>query len=64
MTLAGGRVTQRTKHIDVKAHYLRDQVKNGTIVVSYVNTLDNIADIFTKCVSPQVFEKLAKLIVH
>ena len=37
-----------TKHIDVSYHFLRDRMKLGQIVVQYVETSENIADVFTK----------------
>lgn len=42
---------QRTKHIDVRYHHLRDKVGDGTINISYVSTDENAADILTKAVS-------------
>ena len=39
---------QRSKHIDVKYHYIRSQIENGTIVLLYVPTAENVADVFTK----------------
>ena len=38
----------RTKHIAVKYHHFRDQVKNGTCKVQKVASALNTADIFTK----------------
>jgi hypothetical protein len=39
---------QRRKHIDVKHHFLREQVLSGTIVLIWTPTAEQIADIFTK----------------
>jgi hypothetical protein len=39
---------QRTKHIDVRYHHLRDSVLNGAIVVKYVPTTQQLADVLTK----------------
>ena len=39
---------QRTKHIEVKYYYIRDQQEKGCINVEYVATEDQLADIFTK----------------
>ena len=39
---------ERTKHIEVKYHYIRDQYQRKEISVHYVNTKEQIADIFTK----------------
>jgi len=40
--------SQRTKHIDIKYHFIRDHIENGTIKLEYIPTRENIADIFTK----------------
>ncbi|KAG7302945.1 hypothetical protein JYU34_012939 [Plutella xylostella] len=40
--------SKRTKHIDIKFHFVKDAVCNKNIVVSYVSTEQNVADIFTK----------------
>ena len=38
----------RTKHIDVRHHFLRDHVEKGNIKLTHVRTEEQIADIFTK----------------
>ena len=38
----------RTKHIDVKYHYIREVVERGDIEVYYIDGNDNPADMFTK----------------
>lgn len=39
---------QRTKHIDVRYHFIREWVQSGTIKILKVHTTKNVADIFTK----------------
>ena len=39
---------QRSKHIDIKYHFIRLEVESGTVVLKYVPSEDNVADIFTK----------------
>ena len=39
---------QRTKHIDIRFHFIRDQVTNGCIKVQYLQTKEMIADCLTK----------------
>jgi hypothetical protein len=38
----------RTKHIDMRHHFLRDHVAKGDIVLEGVRKDDQLADIFTK----------------
>ncbi|XP_071913996.1 uncharacterized protein [Coffea arabica] len=39
---------ERTKHIDVKYHFIRDIIAEGKIHIQKINTKDNPADMFTK----------------
>ena len=38
----------RTKHIDIRHHFLRDYVNKGDIKIDGIGTDDQLADIFTK----------------
>ena len=38
----------RTKHIDIRHHFIRDHVEKDDVKLERVDTLDQIADIFTK----------------
>lgn len=38
----------RTKHIETRFHYLRDQVAIGNLLIDYCSTKDHLADISTK----------------
>ncbi|GJW05918.1 hypothetical protein Tco_1568341 [Tanacetum coccineum] len=38
----------RTKHIEIRHHFLRDNVQKGNISIEKVSSEDNIADILTK----------------
>ena len=52
----------RTKHIDLRFHYIRDLVANGTLSLQHCNTSDQVADILTKALSGEkacIFEKSA-----
>ena len=48
----------RTKHIAIRYHFLRDHQQKGDIEISYINTKDQLADIFTKPLDEQSFNKL------
>ena len=39
---------QRTKHVEIHMHYVRELVHDRTIILQYCLTDDQIADIFTK----------------
>ncbi|XP_021753783.1 uncharacterized protein LOC110719189 [Chenopodium quinoa] len=53
---------ERTKHIEVDMHLVRDAIKDGLISPSYVPTKEQLADIFTKALGKAQFESLlAKL---
>lgn len=47
----------RTKHIELRHHFIRDVVKDRTIVMKYCPTDDQVADGFTKALSYQKFDK-------
>ena len=38
----------RTKHIDVRHHFIRDHVEKGDVSISFISTELQLADIFTK----------------
>ena len=52
----------RSKHIAIKYHFIRDNVKNGTVDIEYCRSEDMIADIMTKGVYGERFKKLRRLI--
>jgi hypothetical protein len=48
---------QRTKHIEIDLHFVRDRVALGEAHVLHVPTSSQFADIFTKGMSSSVFEE-------
>jgi len=52
----------RSKHIDVKFHFLRDCVDGGQLVIEFVETGRQLADIFTKSLGRLRFSELKKMI--
>lgn len=43
----------RTKHIDIKYHFIRGLITEGNLIVKHCNTNDQLADIFTKSLPSQ-----------
>ena len=54
----------RTKHIGIKVHLVRDYFEKGEIIVPYISTHEQLADIFTKPLPKATFEKFASRLVH
>ena len=48
----------RTKHIAIKHHFIRDTISSKQVVVLRVVTKDNVADLLTKPVTNTVYEHL------
>ncbi|GKF10148.1 hypothetical protein Tco_0048074 [Tanacetum coccineum] len=48
----------RTKHIEIRHHFLRDNVQKGNISIEKVSFEDNIADILTKPLKREPFNLL------
>ena len=45
----------RTKHIDIRHHFLRDHTLNGDITLMFIDTNHQLADIFTKPLNEERF---------
>ncbi|KAL0318502.1 UNVERIFIED_CONTAM: putative mitochondrial protein [Sesamum angustifolium] len=46
---------ERTKHLDIDCHIVRDKYKDGFLAPSHVSTKQQLADIFTKPLLGQLF---------
>jgi hypothetical protein len=55
--------TERTKHVDVKYHFVTETVERGAIKLRWIPTTQQQADIFTKALAAPVFELLRKKIM-
>jgi hypothetical protein len=56
--------SQRTKHIDIRTHFVREFIEDGIIKVIFVKSEDNDADIFTKNTSEEIFKRHADKIIE
>ena len=52
---------QRSKHIDIKYHFIRLNVKDGKVVLKYCPTNDMLADLMTKPATKVQLEKFKPL---
>jgi hypothetical protein len=48
----------RTKHIDIRHHFLRDHQQKGDIEVFHISTENQLTDIFTKPLDEKTFCRL------
>ena len=61
--MANGNVNhQRSKHIDMRHHFVQEAIKNGDIRLSWVPSADMIADIMTKVLPAPLFTKFRLLL--
>jgi hypothetical protein len=52
----------RTKHIDIGYHFIRERIESGDILLDYIHTSENTADMFTKGLHSATFNTLVKTI--
>lgn len=50
----------RSKHIDIKHHFIRDYVEKGDFMLDFINTENQLVDIFTKSLHEERFLYLKK----
>ncbi|GJS60248.1 hypothetical protein Tco_0655032 [Tanacetum coccineum] len=48
----------RSKHIDIRFHFIKEQVENGVVELYFVNTEYQLADIFIKPLAEKEIEFL------
>ena len=53
----------KTKHIEIKQHWIRRLVKEKKVELMHVGTKDMIADVYTKALGPKAFSKCCERIV-
>jgi hypothetical protein len=52
----------RTKHIDIRYHFICERVESSNILLDYIHTSENAADMFTKGLHSATFNTLIKTI--
>ena len=48
----------RTKHIDIKYHFIREHVMKGTVELHFIPSKQQLVDIFTKPLDESTFSRL------
>ncbi|GKA53525.1 hypothetical protein Tco_0746840 [Tanacetum coccineum] len=54
----------RTKHIDIRYHFIKDHILKGDIELHFIPTQYQLADIFTKPLDETTFERLIVELEH
>ena len=52
----------RSKHINIRFHFIRECVEQGKIIVEYVKSKDQRADIFTKALAEVRFTEMRNML--
>ena len=56
---------ERTKHIEIDCHLVREKVQSGSLKTLHISTHHQLADIFTKTLYPNQFQHLiSKMGLH
>ena len=50
-------IRDRTKHIDIRTSFVKEYQEDGKIIIKFVKSEDNEADIFTKNTSNIIFQR-------
>jgi hypothetical protein len=46
---------ERTRHIEMDCHYVRDKILDGSVVTRFVSSMNQLADVFTKALGKEIF---------
>ena len=64
ISLSNNRTTSvRTKHIDIRTSFVKEYQEDGKIIIKFVKSEDNEADIFTKNTTNVIFQRHQKKLV-
>ena len=55
-------VHDKSKHIEIKFHYIRDMVQRGAVELQYVAAEEQIADVLTKPLARVKFEYFIEIL--
>ena len=49
---------ERTRHIEMDCHYIRDKIQDGYVATRFVNSAHQLADVLTKALGKDVFTSM------
>ena len=49
---------ERTRHIEMDCHYIRDKIQDGSVATRFVNSAHQLADVLTKALGKDVFTSM------
>ena len=55
-------VSARNKHIDLKIHHVRDLIKRGVVILNYVMSENQPADLLTKIMNRRTLARMVHLL--
>ena len=55
-------VISRTKHLDLRKFYIKEDIDEGRSKLEYVSTEENLADVCTKPVKRNILERLCEML--
>lgn len=63
-SICGNERLKRMKHIDLKYHFIKDIIEKEIVEIKYIPTTDQLADVLTKPLSKNVFQRLCESIFN
>jgi hypothetical protein len=54
----------RTKHVDIRYHFVRDYIEEGTVKIVFVRSEENDSDLYTKNLGEELFKKHSEKYIH
>ncbi|RVW84581.1 Retrovirus-related Pol polyprotein from transposon RE1 [Vitis vinifera] len=49
---------ERTRHIEMDCHFIRDKIQDGSVVTKHIASTDQLADVFTKPLGKETFSTM------
>ena len=62
LLIANPKFHQRTKHIEVRYHWIREKVNSKEIAITYISTKEMVAGRLTKVLDPKQFRSFQAMI--